>query len=246
MGWERLPPTTLCMRIVAIVQARMSSQRLPGKILADMGGRPLLQVLLDGLSKGLRGIPVLVATSTDPTDDAVADLCAGLGVSVHRGPLEDVALRFAQVVRKEALGAFVRISGDSPFLDPHLVSTAVGLFRRERPDLVSNVNPRTFPKGQSVEVVDGSVFLQSYGLFEESDDYEHVTRYFYQHAERYRIVSLLNDVDMSGETLAVDTPEDLGKARELFSATGGDCSGYSWEELVQLKRDTGEAVPRGR
>ncbi len=193
------------MHVAAVVQARMSSQRLPGKVLAPLAGKPALAWLLYRLAS----FDVVVATSDEPSDGPVAAFCAERGVVCFRGPLEDVAARFAGVVERLGLDAFVRVSGDSPLLDPALVAEALELFEATRPDVATNVFPRSFPPGQSVEVVDAATFLAVRPEF-DADDREHVTRFFYRHPERFRIENF-STVPYAGPSHALDTPEDLAR-----------------------------------
>ena len=126
----------------------MKSARVPGKVLRQLAGRPLLGHLLDRLCT--LGMPLVVATSDDRSDDAIASFCVAEGVAVHRGPLDDVAARFVGAARERGIDPIVRVSGDSPLLDPAIVRRALELW--EPGLLVTNVRPRSFPTGQSVEV----------------------------------------------------------------------------------------------
>ncbi|HET7568269.1 MAG TPA: NTP transferase domain-containing protein [Gaiellaceae bacterium] len=212
------------MHVAAVVQARMSSQRLPGKVLAPLAGRPALAWLLERLA----GFEVVVATSGEPSDDPVAAFCAERGVECFRGPLADVAARFAGAVERYGLDAFVRVNGDSPLLDPALVARGIELFRATEPDLATNVFPRSFPPGQSVEVVRAETFLAARPEFDERDR-EHVTTFFYARPERFRIENFAAAAPYEGPSHALDTAEDLARleawARALPRADAG------WAEL---------------
>ncbi|HUE14627.1 MAG TPA: NTP transferase domain-containing protein, partial [Planctomycetaceae bacterium] len=124
-------------RIGAIVQARMNSRRLPGKSLRPLCGKPMLQYVLENLAQLDELAETIVATSTDPSDDPIAEFCERVGTACFRGPLDNVAERFLQALRTHDLSAFVRISGDSPLLDPRLVARAVALFAESAVDLAS-------------------------------------------------------------------------------------------------------------
>jgi len=212
------------VQVAVVVQARMSSQRLPGKVLLPLSGRPVLAWLLDRLD----GFEVVVATSVEASDDPVAEFCAAHRVECFRGPLEDVAARFAGVVERYALDAFVRVSGDSPLLDPTLVARALELFGETEPDLATNVFPRSYPPGQSVEVVDAAVFLAARPEF-AADEREHVTTFFYAHPERFRIENFAVPVPYDGPSHALDTPDDLARIDAWLRALPRPDAG--WEEI---------------
>ena len=169
------------------------------------------------------------------TDDALADFCWRAGIACHRGPLEDVAARVLEVARRQGLDAFVRVCGDSPLLDPRLVDRAVAVFRAGDLDLVTNVLPRTFPPGQSVEVVRSAALAGALARMPAADR-EHVTRYFYRHRRRYRIRNLRCPVAAGGVSLAVDTASDLDRITALIGALGDDPWQYDLQNLLTASR----------
>jgi spore coat polysaccharide biosynthesis protein SpsF len=224
------------MRIGIIIQVRMGSQRFPGKVLHRVAGKPMLQYLLERLARCRTVSERVVATSDTDQDLPVVRFCQDQGVACRRGPLEDVAERFRQVVDAYRLDAFVRTSGDSPLLDPGLVDRAVARFREGDAEIVTNVLERTFPKGQSVEVVNAETYRRGLAEVREAADREHVTRWFYNHRERFRIVNLRARQDDSGVQLSVDTGEDM----ERFAAIVGRMDRPHWEygleEILQFYR----------
>src|SRR5579862_9583374 len=136
----------------------MTSQRLPGKSLRPLCGQPMLQYVLDRLSRLDVLSEAVVATSTDPSDDAIDEFCRRIGRPCFRGSLDNVAERFLQAALAHRLSAFVRVSGDSPLLDQRLVARGVALFTESGSDLTTNIFPRTYPAGMSVEVVRTETF----------------------------------------------------------------------------------------
>lgn len=204
-----------------IVQARMSSSRLPGKVLHPVAGRPLLSYLLESLAHCRNAGPVVVACSAEPSDTPIAEFCEQTGTRCFRGPLHDVMGRFAMAA--DALGAlqFARVCGDSPLLDHRLIDHAIALFWAHRPDLVTNLHPRTFPAGQSVEVVDRTAFGHALADSTDPAEREHVTQFLYRHADRFEIVNFTAGADWSGHRMAVDEPGDLARfAKQLTSLPG--------------------------
>ena len=212
----------------------MTSSRLPGKVLSRVRGKPLLQYLLERLGHCTRLGEVIVATSAEESDAPVARLCRELDVPAFRGPLEDVAGRFLSVLDAFPLDGFVRLSADSPLLDQRLVDEGVRIFGEGGYDLVTNVFPRTFPSGESVEVVRSGTFRRAYPSFDAGEDREHVTRYFYRRSREFAIRNFASDVPLGDVHLAVDTEEDL----ERFRAMVGRMTRPHWEyplgELIKI------------
>jgi spore coat polysaccharide biosynthesis protein SpsF (cytidylyltransferase family) len=224
------------MRILAIVQARLGSRRLPGKVLRTIGEAPLLDHLLERLQRcgGLEDI--VVATSRHRTDDPLVEHCRVRGVRCVRGPHADVTSRFLQVVRAFRPDAFLRACGDSPLLDRGLVEQAISLFRRGDYEVVTNAWPRTFPSGQSVEVVRRDAFERAVERMTDSLDREHVTRFFYRNPDAFRIRSITAAADLSHVRLAVDTEQDLEHIASLVSQMTGDQWQYGLNDILQLAR----------
>lgn len=222
------------MKIGAIIQARMGSTRLPGKTLHRVLGKPLLAYLVERLEHSAGLDAIIVATSEIVEDNGIADFCANLDLPVVRGPLDNVAERFMRVLEAYPLDAFVRISADSPLLDQRLIDKGVALFRERKPDLVTNVHPRTYPKGQSVEVVQGSTFRGAYQEMGEADELEHVTTFFYRHAGSFNILNFESGKDVGQVQLSVDTQEDLDSFSEILVRMERPHWEYSWEEIVTV------------
>jgi spore coat polysaccharide biosynthesis protein SpsF len=180
------------MHVTAIIQARMSSHRLPGKVLKTVQGKTMLSYLYERLVHCRSLDSIVISTSTDPSDDPVAAFCRSNRIVHFRGSLLDVAGRFKSTLDYLDCDAFVRVSGDSPLLDQGLVDQAVRLFRTASCDLVTNVFPRSFPAGQSVEVLKRTSFSRGYTQMTEPQDLEHVTPYFYRRHEEYQSYQLFS------------------------------------------------------
>lgn len=224
------------LKIAAIVQARMTSSRLPGKVLRTVADKPMIEFLIERLRQCRMLDGIIVATSADANDDPIEAFCRSTGVECHRGPLEDVAARFAEAAEAHQLDAFVRICADSPLLDSNLVDLAVGVFREGRFDLVTNVMTRTFPSGQSVEVMRTETFISAMSQMGERSDREHVTPVFYRHADRFRIYNVTGKEDRSQERLVVDTPEDWNAFTAIVAAMDRPQWLYGLEEILELRR----------
>lgn len=223
--------------IGAIIQARMSSRRLPGKSLAGICGKPLLQYIVESLTQCRMLDSLALATSCEPGDDAIAALGRELGVICLRGPLDNVAERFALTIKHLGLKVFIRICGDSPLLDWRLVDQAIGMFLDNDADMVTNCHPRVFPPGASVEVLRSEVFLKALPCMRDPVDQEHVTSYFYARADAFKILSLDADRDYPGLSLCVDQPQDLERIRALVRRFERPHWSYTLGELHALAQD---------
>lgn len=221
------------MTVGAVVQARMGSQRLPGKVAMPLGGRPALAWLLERLAHAETLDAIVVATSDACADDVVCDLCARLDVRCHRGPEDDVAQRLLDAADELGLEGFVRVNGDSPLLDQALVNRGVRLFRGGAFDLVTNVHPRTFPRGQSVEVVRTEALRAALPRLTQPGDREHVTQGLYRELQRIENFAADEPSDMR---LVLDTPEDVAPLEGIFAALERPHWQYGWRELVELTR----------
>ncbi|MEW6664756.1 MAG: NTP transferase domain-containing protein [Thermodesulfobacteriota bacterium] len=229
------------MKTGILIQARMSSERFPGKVLHEVNNKPMLQYLLERLEHGSHGLPLVVATSSEPSDAPILEFCTALGVTCFRGSLGDVAGRFREAAERYGFEAFVRVSGDSPLLDPTLVELAVRTFLEKGGDLVTNVQERTFPKGQSVEVVRKSSFDRACACMTEPADREHVTRYLYLHPESFVIHNLRFEEPCGEVHLSVDTPEDMDRFRRMVLSMERPHWEYDLRDALQLFRNVCEA-----
>ncbi|MGH9152653.1 MAG: GNAT family N-acetyltransferase [Acidimicrobiales bacterium] len=225
---------------VCVVQARTGSSRLPGKVLQDLGGRPLLSFMLDRLSS-LRSGPVVVATSTLDRDEAVAALAVECGVECIRGPETDVLARFTTVLHAHPADDVVRLTADCPLADPDLVEAVLALHRRRGADYTCNVLPRTFPRGLDVEVATASALRKAAREAVDLPEREHVTPFLYRHPERFTLANLRSGHDLGKERWTVDTADDLAALRQIVERIGGRTRA-GWREILAL---TGRrATPR--
>jgi spore coat polysaccharide biosynthesis protein SpsF (cytidylyltransferase family) len=202
---------------ICIVQARMGSSRLPGKVLADVGGRPLVAHVLERAAA--IGVPVRLATSTRPDDDALAREVASLGVEVVRGSFDDVLDRFAGAV-PAGVRYVVRVTADCPLLDPRIGRAALDALRTGAADYVSNTVRRTFPDGLDVEAFTAEALHAAWTESAARDEREHVTPFIWRRPDRFRVWQIVRDGDLSEERWTVDTQEDLDFVREVDRRLG--------------------------
>jgi spore coat polysaccharide biosynthesis protein SpsF len=221
------------MRVIGVVQARLSSRRLPGKILMKLRDRPSLDHLLEGLRHAVRLDHIVLATSIDPSDAATVEFAAARGISCHRGPLDDVAARLLQAGEEHQADAIVRVSGDSPLIDPAIVDHAVGLFCEGAAEIVTNVRPRTFPKGQSVEVIALATLRRTAARMTTPQEREHVTQYVYAHPEEYSIRPFITPDRRPDVQLSIDDAEDFARCAAILEALPGPPWQVGWRACVE-------------
>jgi len=199
----------------AFVQARMSSRRFPGKVLAPFRGKPLIWHVTGAVARALPSVPLVVATSDEASDDPLAAYVRDLGFPVFRGPRDDVFERFRRCLGDYPCDWILRVNADSPLLSGHVLRTVHGLAAMEC-DVVTTTAPRTFPRGQNLELIRTTTFAAVDPLRLTDEDREHVTRYFYRHPDEFQIVNVESgDAQLSGFSVAVDTIEDLQRLERL-------------------------------
>ena len=195
--------------LVVIVQARMGSTRLPGKVLRPIAGRPMLSYQLERLRLCQQVDKIVVATSVLPTDDAIATFCAQEKTAVVRGPELDVLARFALAAQATCADAVVRVTADCPLIEPALVDAAIEAFGIGDCDYLSNMHPPTWPYGMAVEVMSRQSLEAADSEARDPAEREHVTPFLYWRPNRYRLGSITRQPDLSGHRWTVDTPEDF-------------------------------------
>lgn len=221
--------------MAVILQARMSSQRLPGKVLAKVHGKPLLEYTIERLRQSIYIDRIIVATSIDSTDDVVEQYCLSNNISVYRGELDNVSARFKAVIEQHGLSSFIRISGDSPLIDSHIVDAGIEMFENNSHDIVTNVLNRTFPKGQSFEIFRAETFLREFSNIRTAEEQEHVTKYFYKNKDRFNIFNLeCISGNFSHVNLSIDTKEDFCRFEALISDRSRPVCDLGWDEIVKL------------
>lgn len=200
----------------------MSSSRYPGKVLAPIKDKPMILHLLERLHSVMPKEDIVVLTSTERTDDPLYAYLSSMQLPVFRGDLLNTFQRFQSALLEYPCGQFFRISGDSPLFNPQLIPMMLKQNEAQPADLHTNVFPRTFPKGQSLELVKSDVFMKIDTQQLSQQDCEHVTPYFYRNPEEFSIVNLENpNPSADNANLVVDTLDELKTLEE------------NWEELNQ-------------
>lgn len=243
-------------KAIAIIQGRMSSSRLPGKVLLDLGGQPMLQRVIERVKLANKIDEIIVATSADTSDDPIEFWCKAHGIACYRGSLHDVLDRFHGAAIASAADVIVRVTADCPFIDPALIDTAIGQMDEEvngrKPDFCANRLPppfhRTYPIGLDVEVCTFAALHAAWQDAKELFHREHVMPYLYEGTDLQNLpngnqwgiskagfcVAVLNSsVDHGEVRWTVDTAQDLQFAKEMYSYLPNNIT-YSWQEMLAI------------
>ena len=223
--------------VVAIIQARMGSSRLPGKVLLDIGGKPMLHRVIVRARRAQTIGRVVLATTWDESDDPVAAYCKSQGFPVYRGDPLDVLDRYYQVARLFDAKTIVRLTGDCPLIDPGEIDRTVRAFQTARVDFAANRLPppweRTTPIGMDTEVVAFDLLEQAWQEADQKHHREHVMPYFYEEQGRFQVLLVDHVPDWGHFRLTVDTPEDLVLARKIY-AYFDNTDSFSLKAVVEL------------
>jgi spore coat polysaccharide biosynthesis protein SpsF len=221
--------------ILAILQARMSSTRLPGKVLRPILGRPMLSWQVARIARSKTIGRLVIATSGEPSDDPIQAFCDTYEVLCYRGALHDVLARFHGAAK--AFGPaehIVRLTGDCPLIDWTIVDAAVDLQRRTGSDLAGNGIQRTYPDGLDVEVVSTSALDRAYKEATEPWAREHVTQYIYGHPEKFRLAHLTQTPDLGALRWTVDTPADFEMVEKVFAGLARQGNDFLQQDVLDF------------
>ncbi len=221
--------------IRAFIQARMSSTRFPGKVLAPLGGRPVIAHVIWRVAQVISCDRITVATSVEQSDDPLASYVQGIGISVFRGPLDDVLTRFQLCLKEYPCTWFFRICADGPFLDGALLQTMSAYSGGVDVDLVTTTFPRTFPRGKNAEMLNSATFAAIDPNRLTAEEKEHLTKVYYDHPTEFAIINIESaDASLAEECFAVDTLEDLRRLEGILSSE-------QWSPEKTFSKDQGKA-----
>jgi spore coat polysaccharide biosynthesis protein SpsF len=208
------------MRTCAIIEARMSSSRLPGKILLPVLGEPLLALLIERLKRVPSLDKIVVATTSNVTDDPVEDLAFRIGVGCFRGSEEDVLSRVLLAAKQYSCDVIVEITGDCPLIDPEIVDNLIRIYHANNYDYVSNVLKPTFPNGMDTQVFSTATLERVASLTDDPVDHEHVSLYIYEHPEIFSLFNLESNLPEKywNLRLTVDTQEDFELIKIIYES----------------------------
>lgn len=203
--------------MLVIIQARSNSKRFKNKVLVPIYGKSLISHVVDKIRKSKKKIKIVVSTSRDKSDDSLVDHLKSSGINFFRGSLNNVALRLFNTARKYRSNYFIRISGDSPLFDFRILDRAIMLKKKNKNiDLITNVFPRTFPKGQSIEIIKTSIIKNNIKQFNDHNK-EHVTSYFYENFKNFKIKNFTNKYKYNSLKLSIDTIVDLNTIKKKIN-----------------------------
>jgi spore coat polysaccharide biosynthesis protein SpsF (cytidylyltransferase family) len=221
------------LKTVAIIQARMGSTRLPGKVIMDLGGDTVLARVVRRLCRAKFVDEIVIATTSSDADDAIVRECERLGVPWFRGSEDDVLDRYYQAAQTYAADAVARITSDCPLIDPELVDGTIRVFQEQHGDYASNVFPRTYPLGLDTEVFTIAALERDWREARAPYQREHVTPFLYEHPELFRLVSLYGQINYSQYRWTLDTAEDLQLLRTIYARFSNE-DNFGWREAVAL------------
>ncbi|EEA93264.1 cytidylyltransferase domain-containing protein [Pseudovibrio sp. JE062] len=221
--------------ILAILQARLSSSRLPGKVLKPILGKPMLIHQIERIRRSKLIDELVVATSCEESDDQLEHCLKQAGCKVYRGDLSDVLSRFCGAAQQlPEASTIVRLTGDCPLTDWNVLDAAIAYFKANSFDYVSNADPATWPDGLDVEVMTRSALFDAGKHAKLKSDREHVTSYIRNNKQHYRIGTLLNDEDLSALRWTVDEPEDFAFVTKVYDRLYSSNPNFATKEILDL------------
>ena len=184
-------------KVVTIVQVRMGSTRLPGKVMMDIAGKPMLQHIVERLQRSRRTDSIVLATTTLKEDDLLENFASGVNLACYRGEVQDVLGRYYGAATQHHAEVIVRICGDNPLIDPQVIDKVISEHLGSDNDYTSNTIKPTYPLGLNVEVLNYDVLEKAHREAKQDDEREHVTPYIWRHPEKFKIRNVANETDYS-------------------------------------------------
>ena len=226
------------LKKIATVEARMSSSRLPGKVLLPLAGKPALERLVERARRAKKIEDVVIATTVNPQDDPIVDWARKAGVSVFRGSEEDVLLRVLEAARAFKGEVIVELTGDCPLLDPAHIDELVGFWEESGLDYVSNTLERTYPRGFDTQVFARSVLEEVDRLTQDPADRENVSLYIYEHPQRYKLGGNTAPPELYGPDIRIctDTREDYEVIGRIYDALYPNNPAFGAREIMDYLR----------
>ena len=222
------------MKTVVIVQARMGSTRLPGKVLLPIGDRPMLAHVMQRIERASSVDAVVVATTTKPADDVLAEACSSQGWLCFRGDEDDLLDRYYRAALAYDATVVVRVTSDCPLIDPGIIDAAITFFHRPPAVdyLCTSVPTRSFPRGLGVEVMTMAALATAWQRDKDPAFREHVTPYLYRNPDQFRLRCYSHGTDHSDHRWTVDTREDLALVRKIYAQF--DHTNFDWLDVLGL------------
>jgi spore coat polysaccharide biosynthesis protein SpsF len=224
------------MKPVIIVQARMTSTRLPGKVMLPVLGTPLLEYQIRRLQRVKAAEVICIACTTNEVDRPIVELGKKLGVVIYRGPELDVLARYYEAARMLGAEHVIRVTSDCPVIDPDETGRVIEFYlaRIDRLDYASNALVRTYPRGMDTEIFSFRALSSAYLDATEDFEREHVTPFIYRHPERFRVENFFFELDKGNYRLTVDTQEDFELISRVISALYPSNNEFSIHDVFKL------------
>ncbi|MGA9030677.1 MAG: glycosyltransferase family protein [Methanoregula sp.] len=240
--------------IVTIIQARMGSTRLPGKVMKNLAGKPVLWHIIHRVKRSAVSQMVLVATTTKPEDEIIQSACRTWGIPVFRGSTEDVLQRFCDAIRflergRSKTSYIIRITGDCPLIDPFIIDDVVHTALSKNYDYVSNTDPPTFPDGLDVEVISRAALFTASKKATLMSEHEHVTPYI-RKSNEFRRCNITSRRDLSGLRWTLDNEEDYMFIKKIYDDLFRDSKDFTTQDVLNYLRNhpnlqkINEKIPR--
>jgi len=222
-------------KIVAIVQARMGASRLPGKVMKDIVGKPMLWHIINRIKESDFIDKIILATTVNKKDDEIVDFAIQNNIDFFRGSEEDVLDRYYKTAKKYNVADIVRITADDPLKDPVVIDKAVKIYLESNADYVSNTIKPTYPLGLDVEIFSFNAIERAWKETDEKYEREHVTPYLWKNPEKFKIINVVH----KGENLShlrwtVDTKKDLDFVKAVYQQLYGDGMVFLMDDVLNL------------
>tara|TARA_B100000700_G_scaffold49723_1_gene52665 strand:- start:230 stop:985 length:756 start_codon:yes stop_codon:yes gene_type:complete len=220
--------------IVAILQARMGSSRLPGKVMMSILGRPMLELQIERIKRATLIDKLVVATTTNPQDDEIEQLCTSLNVDCFRGSEEDLLDRYYESAKQFQADYIVRLTGDDPLTDPNLIDDMISKMKSGSFDAVTNTIYPTYPEGLDLSVLTFKSLSLAWSKADLQSQREHVTPYIFDNAEEFRIFHYKQTADKSSLRWTVDYKEDFIFIEEIYKYLYTSNKAFLTEDVYKL------------
>jgi len=232
------------VKVAAIIQARMGSTRLPGKVLKKVLGKTLLEYQIERVKRAKTLDEIIIATTIKESDDQIVQLCQQFSIPYYRGSEEDVLSRYYEAATEFGVDVIVRLTSDCPIIDPTVIDKVVEhyLENKDRYDYVSNTLTRTYPRGLDTEVMSYEVLKKAHEEAKELVYREHVTAYIYHHPSQFKLYNVLNEKNESKHRWTVDTEEDFLLIKHILETLYPINPLFTVEDVIQILRDKPEWV----
>lgn len=224
------------MRTIAIIEARMTSTRLPGKVLLPILGRPMLELMIERVRRAQRIDQVMLATTVNASDDAIVELAQRTGVGWYRGSEEDVLERVLFAAQSVNADLIVELTGDCPLIEPRVIDKLIEVYAGNNFDYVANILKRTYPRGLDTQVFSTATLARVAGLTKDPHDREHVSLYIYQHPEHFYLHNVESELPQRYWNLrwTVDVHHDFQLVEKIYAALYPNKPNFTMYDILEL------------